>query len=222
MPSRSTHDPRAPIDIHHEWKGGIIFYTRLTCYGTMPSARTGTCQGDSILPANVTFSERAHRFNEDVDCYFMSLALQEAERAFGLGEVPVGAVVVHHDTVLGTGFNYRETQQDPLAHAELIAIRNASQALHTWRLNAATLYVTLEPCPMCAGAIIQARVGRLVFGAWDPKAGACGSLCNLLSEPQFNHRLPVCAGVLAERSKKLLQTFFVQRRQERTVAPHRA
>ena len=142
----------------------------------------------------------------------MAFAVEEAERAAAIGEVPVGAIVVARDQIIGRAHNRRETDSDPTAHAEILALRAAASALGTWRLSDATLYVTLEPCPMCAGALVAARVARLVFGATDPKAGACGSLYNLCVDPRLNHELPVAAGVLAEQCGNLLSAFFEQRR----------
>jgi tRNA(adenine34) deaminase len=142
----------------------------------------------------------------------MALALVEAEAALDHDDVPVGAVVVVGGAVIARRHNERERTQDPTAHAELLALRDAAAALGTWRLTDATLVVTLEPCPMCAGALVAARVGRLVFGAPDPKAGACGSLYNLCADPRLNHELPVTAGVMAERSAALLGAFFSTRR----------
>ena len=143
----------------------------------------------------------------DDEC-FMRLALAEAQRAKDLGEVPVGAIIVRHGHVIASGFNCRELRQDPMAHAELIAIHTASEELGTWRLTDVTLYATLEPCPMCAGAIIQSRIPRLVFGTHDPKAGACGSIYNLLMDPRFNHQVKVKSGLFDGESRKMLQTFF--------------
>lgn len=151
------------------------------------------------------------------DQYFMQMALEQAQEAFQRGEVPVGAVLIRDGMILATGYNRREEQQDPTAHAELLAIRAASEALGTWRLTETTLYVTLEPCAMCAGAIIQARIPRLVFGTWDPKAGACGSICDLPAETRFNHRVQVEADCLTEECRYLLQTFFQQLRQPQPV-----
>jgi len=140
----------------------------------------------------------------------MRHALELARVAGQLGEVPVGCIV--YDTasgrVLGEGFNRRESDNDPLAHAEILAIRAAATALSDWRLNACTLVVTLEPCSMCAGAIVNARLGRLVFGAPDPKAGACGSLLRLTEDPRLNHRVTPLGGVLAAESASLLRDFF--------------
>ena len=142
----------------------------------------------------------------------MGLALAEARRALDHGDVPVGAVALVDGEVVATGRNERELRADPTAHAEILALRAAAAALGGWRLGAVTLVVTLEPCPMCAGALVAARVGRLVFGAADPKAGACGSLYNLCADPRLNHELPVTAGVRAAEAADLLATFFSDRR----------
>lgn len=142
------------------------------------------------------------------DDRFMREALAEAGAAAALGEVPIGAVLVHEGIVLARAHNLRESRQDPTAHAELLAIREASAALGSWRLLDCTLYVTLEPCAMCAGAIVLARIPRLVFGALDPKAGACRSLFTLTQDPRLNHRVEVEAEFLAEDSQRLLQDFF--------------
>ena len=142
----------------------------------------------------------------------MTAALEEASAALAHGDVPIGAVVVRGDTVVARRHNERELRADPTAHAELLALRDAAEAAKTWRLEDVTLVVTLEPCPMCAGALVAARVGRLVFGAPDPKAGACGSLYNLCADPRLNHELPVTAGVMAEQSAALLREFFATRR----------
>ena len=138
----------------------------------------------------------------------MDEALREADRAAALGEVPVGAVVVAGGRILGRGHNRRELDSDPLGHAELLALREAAQAVRSWRLSGATMYVTLEPCPMCAGALVNSRVDRLVFGARDPKAGACGSLWNLVQDRRLNHRLEVTEGVRGEESARRLREFF--------------
>ena len=151
------------------------------------------------------------------DRHFMGMALDLAHQAFRAEEVPVGAVLVKDGEVLATGFNQREGTQDPTAHAELMAIRSASMALGSWRLTDTTLYVTLEPCAMCAGAIIQARIARVVFGTWDPKAGACGSICNLTAEPRFNHRVRVDSDILAEDCRAILQDFFQNLRSTQPV-----
>jgi len=146
---------------------------------------------------------------------FMQQALALAREAEALGEVPVGAVAVHEGQVVGTGFNRREVDRNPLAHAELLALDAAAKALGAWRLTGVTLYVTLEPCAMCAGALVQSRVTRLVFGTMDPKAGAVGSLYNLAEEPRHNHRLQVMSGVLADESRLLLKGFFERLREKR-------
>ncbi|OQW35876.1 MAG: tRNA-specific adenosine deaminase [Nitrospira sp. SG-bin1] len=146
--------------------------------------------------------------HEPGDPHYMELALQQAALAPLVGEVPIGAVLVHNHEVLAAGHNYREVFQDPTAHAEMIVIRRAAERLRTWRLTGTTLYVTLEPCPMCAGAIIQARIARLVFGAWDSKAGACGSILDIPAERRLNHRVDVVGGVHEQKSRALLQDFF--------------
>jgi tRNA(adenine34) deaminase len=146
------------------------------------------------------------------DDYFMRLALREAERALEHDDVPIGAVVVRGGEVLGTGHNERELRQDPTAHAEMIALREAARTESSWRVLDAVLYVTLEPCAMCAGAIVLARVPRVVFGASDPKAGACGSVLDVLGEPRLNHRPAVAGGLLGEECGALLSAFFAARR----------
>ena len=142
----------------------------------------------------------------------MELALAEAEAALAHGDVPVGAVALVGGEVVAQRHNEREQAADPTAHAEILVLKDAAAAVGSWRLEAVTLVVTLEPCPMCAGALVAARMGRLVFGAADPRAGACGSLYNLCADPRLNHELPVTGGVLAERSAALLQAFFAARR----------
>jgi tRNA(adenine34) deaminase len=143
---------------------------------------------------------------------FMRLAVAEAERALGHDDVPIGAVVVHGGDVVGTGHNERELRQDPTAHAEIIALRAAAHALGSWRVLESTLYVTLEPCAMCAGAIVLARVPRVVYGCTDPKAGAAGSVLDVLAETRLNHRPDVTGGVLAGECAALLTEFFAARR----------
>src|SRR5262249_31532832 len=142
----------------------------------------------------------------------MRIALEEAARAPAIGEVPIAALVVQGSQILAQAHNCRELWQDPTAHAEVIAIRAAATTLGTWRLTGTTLYVTVEPCSMCIGAIILARIPRVVFGAWDLKAGACGSVFNLPSEPKLNHRVAVTGGVLEQECKALIQMFFKQLR----------
>lgn len=148
----------------------------------------------------------------DPDDVHMRHALRLAEEALGHDEVPVGAVVVHEDRVIGKGFNQRQMLADPTAHAEILAITAAATALGDWRLSGCTLYVTLEPCLMCAGAIILARIDRVVYAAADPKAGAVESLYQVLSDPRLNHRPQVRAGVLADSAAALLVDFFRQQR----------
>jgi tRNA(adenine34) deaminase len=146
------------------------------------------------------------------DDYFMRLALREAERALEHDDVPIGAVLVRAGEVLAAGHNERELRQDPTAHAEMIALREAARATGTWRVLDAVIYVTLEPCAMCAGAIVLARVPRVVYGASDPKAGACGSLLDILGEPRLNHRPEVAGGLLGSECGELLSEFFASRR----------
>jgi tRNA(adenine34) deaminase len=144
--------------------------------------------------------------------HFMRLALREAEQALAEDEVPIGAVVVHHQRVIASAHNQREQLRDPTAHAEMIAVTQAAASLGSWRLEDCTLYVTLEPCAMCAGAIVLARIPRLVYGAADPKAGAVHSLYQLLSDPRLNHRAEVVAGVCAAPCAELLSRFFQAKR----------
>ena len=138
----------------------------------------------------------------------MRAALAEAERAFEHNDVPVGAVAVRDGAIIGRGHNRREADGDPTAHAEMLALREAARALGSWRLLGVTLYSTLEPCPMCAGALVLGRLPRLVYGADDPKMGAVGSVVELLRDPRFNHRVSVTRGVLAEEAQALLECFF--------------
>src|SRR2546421_10151237 len=146
------------------------------------------------------------------DEYFMRLALREAALALDHEDVPIGALVVREGEVIGAGHNERELRADPTAHAEMIALREAARKVGSWRLLDTVMYVTLEPCPMCAGAIILARVPRVVYGVTDPKAGACGSVLDVLGEPQLNHRPEVAGGLLAEECGALLSEFFETRR----------
>ena len=148
------------------------------------------------------------------DVVFMQRAIEQARQALTLDEVPIGCVIVHGPTgrVIGEGYNRRETDHDPTAHAEMLAIRQAGQTLGHWRLIDCTLYVTLEPCPMCAGAIVNARIPRLVYGATDPKAGACETLYSIPQDPRLNHRVECVGGVLAEPCAQLLKDFFARQR----------
>jgi tRNA(adenine34) deaminase len=142
----------------------------------------------------------------------MRLALREAERAIEHDDVPIGGVIVREGEVIGSGHNEREIRADPTAHAEMIALREAARALGSWRVLDAVMYVTLEPCAMCAGAIVLARIPRVIFGATDPKAGAAGSVFDILDEPRLNHRPQVVGGLLADESAGLLRGFFAPRR----------
>lgn len=146
--------------------------------------------------------------------YWMKEAIAEARKAEALGEVPIGAVVVRDGKIIGRGYNLRETTMDSTAHAEMVAIREASALLGSWRLLDCHLYVTLEPCPMCAGAMVQSRVPLTVFGTPDPKAGCAGTLMNLLEEPRFNHRTEIIQGILQQECAELLTTFFRQLRKK--------
>jgi len=146
------------------------------------------------------------------DHYFIGEALRQAVRAYEAGEVPVGAVIVHEARIIARAFNQVELLKDATAHAEMLSITQAEQALGDWRLNECTLYVTKEPCPMCAGAIVHARVNRVVFGIGDPKAGAAGGALNLLQYPGFNHQCQITPGVRADECRSLLQTFFAEQR----------
>src|SRR5262245_57115060 len=148
------------------------------------------------------------------DTQWMKVALEEAAQAPAIGEIPIGAVIVQGKQILGKAHNYREVSQDPTAHAEVVAIRAAASARGSWRLTDTTLYVTVEPCVMCFGAIILARIPRVVFGARDPKAGACGSVFDFPAEPRLNHRVAVTGGVLEQESKALIQKFFNELRKE--------
>ena len=146
------------------------------------------------------------------DSHYMKLALVEAKKAFALGEVPIGAVLVIDGQVVASAHNMREEWHDATAHAEVIAIREACRSLKCWRLTGATLYVTIEPCPMCAGALVMSRVDRLVYGSPDYKAGAVESLFNVVANPALNHRLAVTAGVLADECSGIMKEFFRMRR----------
>jgi tRNA(adenine34) deaminase len=148
----------------------------------------------------------------EIDRYFIREALIEAEKAGRLGEVPIGAVLVRENKIIARAHNRRETTGDPTAHAEILVLREASEHKRRWRLSGGTLYTTLEPCPMCAGAMVLARIDRLVFGARDPKGGAAGSLMNLLQDQRLNHLVEITAGVLESECGKLLKEFFQKRR----------
>lgn len=143
-----------------------------------------------------------------MDEFFMNLAIEEAKKAEKLGEVPIGAVIVKDNKVIASAYNLRETTQNAVTHAELLAIEKACKAVESWRLEDTTLYVTLEPCPMCSGAILLSRIKRVVYGAADPKAGCAGTLMNLLEDERFNHRCEVVSGVQSEMCGTMLTQFF--------------
>jgi tRNA(adenine34) deaminase len=144
----------------------------------------------------------------------MGLALDEARKALALGEVPIGCVIVKGGEVIGRGHNLKETLQDPTAHAEMVAIRQAAEHEGSWRILDATMYVTLEPCPMCAGAIVMSRIPRLVVGARDPRTGACGSIMDIVQDQRLNHRVNLTFGVREQECASLLEAFFVELRKE--------
>ena len=146
------------------------------------------------------------------DYYFMERALKQAEVAYKKGEVPVGAVVVKDGEIISRGYNLRESTNDPTAHAELIAMKKASKKINSWRLSGCTLYVTLEPCPMCSGVIVNSRIDRVVFGAYDRKAGCCTTLYHLCNDERFNHRAEILGGVSEEKCAKILSDFFKEKR----------
>jgi len=148
------------------------------------------------------------------DEYYMSLALKEAEAAASEDEVPVGAVIVYQERVIGRAHNQREKLRDPTAHAEMVAVTQAAAYLQNWRLTDCAIYVTIEPCAMCAGALVLARMERIVYGVPDPKGGACGSVFNIVDEPRLNHRIQVTRGVLAAECSRVLSDFFKRRRAE--------
>ena len=156
------------------------------------------------------------------DSYWMGRALNLARKAECSAEVPIGAIIVRDGTIIGRGFNQREGRNDPSAHAEMLAIRQAARKLAAWRLTGTTLYVTLEPCPMCMGAILLARIDRVVFGCFDPKGGAAGSLYNLAADPRFNHQTELTSGIRSEECSALLSIFFRNLRQEKKQSRERA
>ena len=151
---------------------------------------------------------------EDLDTKYMKMALEEASKAGEIGEIPIGAVLVYEGEVIARGYNMREDWQDATAHAEVIVIRNACKKLKRWRLTGATLYVTIEPCPMCAGAIVMSRISRLVYGSADSKAGACGSLFNIVKHEGLNHEVETVCGVCGDECRDMMKNFFKRRRAE--------
>jgi len=152
--------------------------------------------------------------NKKEDQQFMKAAIKAATIAEENGDIPIGAVIVYKNQIIARAYNQREQLRDPTAHAEIIALTQAAAFVESWRLNGCTMYVTLEPCPMCAGALVLARVDRLVYGCDDPKAGACKSLYNIVQDERLNHRLEVTSGVLQEQCRQQLQEFFSRRREE--------
>ncbi len=144
---------------------------------------------------------------------WMTLAIEEAEKASDILEVPIGAIIVYEDKVIGKGYNQRNTMKSTLAHAEMMAIEEASKVMGDWRLEGCTMYVTVEPCPMCAGAIVQARMDSVVIGTMNAKAGCAGSIYNLLEEPKFNHQVEITSGVMEERCSSLMSDFFRELRE---------
>jgi len=156
---------------------------------------------------------------QEIDERYMRMAIDAALVAEENGDVPIGAVIVHEGRVIARAYNQREQLKDPTAHAEIIALTQAAAALGLWRLHGGTIYVTLEPCPMCSGALVLARLDRLVYGCPDPKTGACGSLYDIVRDGRLNHRLEVTAGVLADDCAGLLQDFFKQRRRNNDTEP---
>ena len=144
---------------------------------------------------------------------YMKEALKQAKKAYALGEVPIGCVIVHEGVIIGRGYNRRNTDKNTLSHAEITAINKASKKIGDWRLEECTLYVTLEPCQMCAGAIVQARIPEVVMGCMNPKAGCAGSILNILDMPQFNHQVAVTRGVLEQECSDMLKTFFAELRE---------
>ncbi len=153
-------------------------------------------------------------FDSQQDQRFMRMAVEAARIAEQNGDVPIGAVIVHQDRIIAKAYNQRQQLNDPTAHAEIIALTQAAEFIKNWRLHDCTIYVTLEPCPMCAGALVLARMDRLVYGCDDPKTGACSSLYNIVQDERLNHRLDVTKGVLEKQCSKLLQSFFQKRRKE--------
>jgi tRNA(adenine34) deaminase len=151
---------------------------------------------------------------ESLDQRYMRLAINQAAIAEENGDVPIGVVIVHENRIIAKAYNQRQQLNDPTAHAEIIALTQASEAIGSWRLHGCTIYVTLEPCPMCAGALVLARIDRLVFGTEDPKTGACGSLYNIVQDSRLNHQIEITSGILMEACKEQLQAFFQRRRLE--------
>ena len=166
-----------------------------------------------IVMNSITDQGRAMAVIKNITEKYMREALRQAKKAAALGEVPIGCVIVYQDKIIGRGYNRRNTDKNTLAHAEITAINKASKFIGDWRLEECTLYVTLEPCQMCAGAIVQARIPQVVMGCMNPKAGCAGSILNILEMPEFNHQVEVTRGVLAEECSELLKSFFTELRE---------
>jgi len=184
-----------------------IFYF---CKGWQPQAKLG----DGFLFYIGLVSMTLEESQKQKDEHYMQIAVESAKIAEENGDVPIGAVIVYKGQIIGKAYNQREQLKDPTAHAEIIALTQAAAYLKSWRLNGCTMYVTLEPCPMCAGALVLARMDRLVYGCDDPKAGACKSLYNIVQDERLNHRIEVKSGVLQEQCRDQLQQFFEKRRIE--------
>lgn len=159
--------------------------------------------------------EKKEEIQRKLDKKYMKEAIRQAKKAYALGEVPIGCVIVHEGKIIGRGYNRRTVDKNTLAHAELLAIRKASRKMDDWRLEECTMYVTLEPCQMCSGALVQSRIKRVVVGCMNPKAGCAGSVMNLLQVPAFNHQAELTTGVLEEECSQMLKTFFRELRQKK-------
>ena len=207
--SQSDHCRFVPAALHHDHQPKGSSRAR-PAHGPVASLWLYDLHVTADLPTTSRYP--SSREATGIETSAMSAALDEARLALGHGDVPVGAVVLVGDEIVARRHNERELSRDPTAHAEVLALRDAAAAIGSWRLGDATLVVTLEPCAMCAGAVVLARVPRVVFGAHDPKAGAAGSVVNLLDEPRFNHRPQVAGGLLAQESADLLRGFFASRR----------
>ena len=170
---------------------------------------------DKVHSESPTLENNEMRATEYTDEYYMQQAIEEAKKAYAVGEIPIGAVLVHEGTIISRHHNRRELDHDATAHAEVLVIREANQLLDRWRLTGCTLYVTIEPCPMCAGAIINSRIDRVVYGASDYKGGAVESLFNVLSHPGLNHEPGLASGVLGDECSQIMKDFFKERRKTR-------
>ena len=170
---------------------------------------------DKVHSESPTLENNEMRATEYTDEYYMQQAIEEAKKAYAVGEIPIGAVLVHEGTIISRHHNRRELDHDATAHAEVLVIREANQLLDRWRLTGCTLYVTIEPCPMCAGAIINSRIDRVVYGASDYKGGAVESLFNVLSHPGLNHEPELASGVLGDECSQIMKDFFKERRKTR-------